>query len=378
MNKSKVAIVYCRNYEDNVDEKVAKAVELIGGVESIVNKEENILVKPNVLVGVEPDKAVTTHPSMMAGMFKLLINEGYNNITYGDGPGSRNISIEKAMENACLAQTAKEYDIPLGDFSSSVNVPYPQGKICRDFTLYKAAKDADAIISMCKMKTHALENITGAVKNQYGLVYSMHKAAGHAKYPNSKSFADMLADLDMCVRPRLYVMDGVIAMEGNGPGSGDPVPMKLILASTDPVALDATFAKLVYLDPAFVPTCVSGANAGLGTMNFDEIELVTSEGPISLDDAVTKFGNPKFNVKRKKAVFWKASILMPFRRKKKDKPVVDLEKCIGCGACQEACPVDGKAVHSGHGSKAVYDYKKCIRCYCCQEMCPVKAISKKG
>ena len=51
--------------------------------------------------------------------------------------------------------------------------------------------------------------------------------------------------------------------------------------------------------------------------------------------------------------------------------------CIGCGICQQACPVDGQAVHSGHGQKAVYNYKKCIRCYCCQEMCPVGAITRK-
>ena len=57
--------------------------------------------------------------------------------------------------------------------------------------------------------------------------------------------------------------------------------------------------------------------------------------------------------------------------------MVDLDKCIGCGVCQNACPVDGQAVHAGRGQKAVYDYSKCIRCYCCQEMCPAKAISKK-
>ena len=226
------------------------------------------------------------------------------------------------------------------------------------------------------VKTHALENITGAIKNQYGTVFQANKAIGHTKYPNSKSFADMIVDLNMFLKPKLYIMDGIIAMEGNGPASGNPVPMNVILMSKDPVALDTVFAKLVYLDPANVPTCVSGMSAGLGTMEESRIALFTPDGEISFGDAIQKYGNPNFDVKRKNPKFWRAEILLPFRKRKRDRPVVDLNKCIGCGICQKACPVDGKAVHSGNGKKAEYDYKKCIRCYCCQEMCPEKAISR--
>ena len=379
MNRSKVALIPCRSYEDDVYGKICEAVDLLGGIESFVKQEEKILVKPNVLSGAAPEKAITTHPAVFGAVLRLLQEKGFSKIQYGDSSGPQGGSgFERNMEVCGTAGKAEEYHVPAGDFTHYETVKYPSGRRCREFALCKAVNENDAIISLCKMKTHALENITGAVKNQYGLIYGSQKAKGHAKYPDSRSFADMLTDLCMCTKPRLYIMDGIIAMEGNGPASGDPVPMKVLLASSDPVALDTVFASLIYLNPEYVPTCVSGAAGGLGIMNADRIEVLTPEGTVSLKTAQERFGNPKFNVKREKPRFWRLASFLPFKKKKTDRPVVDTEKCVGCGICMEACPVEGKAVHSGNGKKAEYDYKKCIRCYCCQEMCPVKAIRKES
>ena len=145
------------------------------------------------------------------------------------------------------------------------SVDYPQGIQAKEFILPKELLEQDCVISLSKMKTHALERITGAVKNSYGSVYGLHKAKGHTQYPSADSFARMLIDLNQCVAPKLYVMDGIVAMEGNGPGSGDPVSMNVILMSTDPVALDSVFAKLVHLKPELVPTNYHGEKMGLGT-----------------------------------------------------------------------------------------------------------------
>lgn len=103
--------------------------------------------------------------------------------------------------------------------------------------------------------------------------------------------------------------------------------------------------------------------------------MLTPDGVLTVSQAREKYGNAQFDVFRgtmKKGLLPKLMPLLPFLQ---HRPKVDLKKCIGCGVCQEACPVPEKAVHSGHGKKAKYDYKKCIRCYCCQEMCPAKAIS---
>ena len=98
-------------------------------------------------------------------------------------------------------------------------VRFPDGQKAHSFYLCKGVQEADALISLCKMKTHALERITGGVKNLYGCICGVNKAAGHARHPSSEAFAEMLADLNRCVRPKLHIMDGITAMEGNGPSS---------------------------------------------------------------------------------------------------------------------------------------------------------------
>ncbi len=115
------------------------------------------------------------------------------------------------------------------------------------------------------MKTHQLERITGAVKNTFGCVYGVNKGASHAKFATAEVFAKMVADLNRLVVPQIHIMDGIVAMEGNGPQSGDPKEMNVILVSKDPVALDAVFCCLVDLAPELVPTNVSGSEQGVGT-----------------------------------------------------------------------------------------------------------------
>lgn len=378
MMKSTVVLLPCSSYqEDTVYKAVKQGIDLLGGLQQFIKTDEKILVKPNLLSSATPDKAITTHPSVFGALLRCLREEGYASVTYGDSPGSPVADLEKTVEIAGLKAQAERYKVPMGDFSGAETINYPEGSVCRKFVLCHAVNDADAIISVCKMKTHALENITGAVKNQYGCIYAANKAVGHAKYPNSQSFANMLIDLNKHLAVRLFLMDGIMAMEGNGPASGTPTPMNVILLSADPVALDSVFAHLVDLDPRNVPTCVSGAKMGLGRMNDDEICVLTPHGELTVKEAAAQYGNPKFDVKRTNPIFWRVRALLPKLRRYHDKPVVDLNKCIGCGICQEACPAEGKAVHSGHGEKAQYDYTKCIRCYCCQEMCPAKAISKR-
>ena len=374
--KSTVAIIPCENYdEEKVYSAISKGIELVGGIESIINKNERILVKPNLLSASDPSKIITTNPSVFEGVLRYLRDKNYENIKYGDSPAGV-YKMENVVNVTKLKERADKYNVELGDFEHFEVVDNPEGKVAKKFPLCKGIIDAHAIISVSKMKTHALENITGAIKNQYGCIYSNKKALGHAKYPSSESFAKYIVELNMFLKPRLFIMDGIVAMEGNGPASGDPVPMKVILVSKDPVALDSVFAKLINLRPDYVPTNIIGNKYKLGTMDFNKIDVVTPDGPISIDEAYKKYGKPDFNVNRKKPAFWVIRRFFRSNNRKAHKPVVDPNLCVGCGQCQEACPVEGKAVHSGNGKKAEYDYNKCIRCYCCQEICPVKAISR--
>ena len=377
---SKVVILRCTDYsEEKVYDTLRNGIGLLGGIERFVNRKENILVKPNFLHSSDQSKAVTTHPSVIKAMLRLLNDAGYGKVKFGDSPAMG--SCRSAA--AALGLEDGIYGATVADMSEAVDFPFPEGTTAKHFRFAREVTEADAIINLCKMKTHALERITGAVKNVYGLVCGANKAAGHVSFPNATVFARMLTDIHRAVNPRLHIMDGIIAMEGNGPSSGDPVEMNVMLFSDDPVALDTVYCWLIGLDPLLVPTNEQGQVCGIGTCREDEIEVVTldQEGHaevLSRKDLFDRFGNPDFNVARKG---YPRSFLGAFSRiaTKLSRPVIDKTKCIHCGVCVEHCPVTGGAVHfdNGKDSPPVYDYSKCIRCYCCQELCPAQAIIKR-
>ncbi len=376
--KSVVALVLCGSYrKEEVEESVARGIALLGGIGRFVQKEEKVLLKPNMLGRFEPEKAVTTHPSVFGAVGRLLRESGCKNLSFGDSPGPKSLSVARVAEGCGLMEAAGELGIPLADFTSGGQVQVPNGRVCKHFTICEGVLQADAIVSLSKMKTHALERLTGAVKNTYGCVLGLNKGAGHAKYPDAIRFARMLADLNTVVKPRLHIMDGIVAMEGNGPSSGTPVEMKVLLFSEDPVALDSVFCRLTSLPPALLPTNVAAEQAGVGTWREEQITVLTPEGEISMDEMARRYGKPEFRVFRgagAKGYALNLTRLIPALR---ERPVADPQKCVRCGMCVESCPVEGKAIFLDkvRDKAPRYNYQKCIRCYCCQEMCPAKAIS---
>lgn len=376
--KSKVVLLPCGEYdEEKVYTLLKQGLYLVDGVEALIPKDAKILLKPNLLKRAEVEKAVITHPVVVGAFARILRENGYEQIVLADSCGHG--TTQAVIRGTGMDTYLEKYQIPAIDYSEGIKVDYPQGIQAKEFILPKELLEQNCVISLSKMKTHALERITGAVKNSYGFVYGFHKAKGHTQYPSADSFARMLIDLNKCVAPKLYVMDGIVAMEGNGPGSGDPVQMNVMLMSTDPVALDSVFSRLVYLKPEMVPTNYHGEKMGLGTWKEEEITLLTPDGEISMSEAVKRYGNPQFNVDRtevRKNIWTRmAGALNIFQKK----PYIEADKCVRCGICVQSCPVPGKAVdfRKGKDKPPVYDYKKCIRCFCCQEMCPKKAIQVK-
>jgi uncharacterized protein (DUF362 family)/NAD-dependent dihydropyrimidine dehydrogenase PreA subunit len=377
-SKTKVAIVRCESYEEKtVYEAVKRGLGLIGGIGLFAKKGEKILLKVNNLAGDKPEAAVTTHPAILNAMIKILLEEGAV-VSYGDSPGFE--KPETGLRKSGFTAVAERFGqglVKQADFDNGKPVDFPEGIEWKRFDIANACLECDGMISLCKMKTHQLARITGAVKNQFGCVHGMHKASFHVKIPNPISFSKMLVDLNNLLKPRLFIMDGIMAMEGNGPRGGEPISMNCLIISKDPVAVDSTFCRMVGLDPLYVPTIKYGELTGLGTYRLDRIEYV--------GDPLESFVNMKFDVVRKPLAGGSLKSLIPkaIRNALYAKPVIDPAKCIRCGICVNACPVEGKALNfkAGEGGRKnppVYDYSKCIRCYCCQEMCPQKAITVKG
>ena len=300
--KSKVIVLSCDSYEEErIYTLLKRGLKELGGVGALINKEEKILLKPNLLKKAEVEKAVITHPVVVGAFARILREEGYENIVLADSCGHG--TTKQVIQGTGMDTYLEKYQIPAIDYTKGVHVENPDGVQAKEFILPKELLEADCVISLSKMKNHALERITGAVKNSYGFIYGKNKAIGHTKYPSADSFARMLIDLNQYVKPRLYIMDGITAMEGNGPGSGDPTAMNVILMSTDPVALDSVFARLVYLKPEMVPTNYHGEKMGLGNCKEANIEVVVvkenSQISVERDDGNEEQKNNKITVAKK-------------------------------------------------------------------------------
>jgi uncharacterized protein (DUF362 family)/NAD-dependent dihydropyrimidine dehydrogenase PreA subunit len=368
LSPSRVALVRCNSYDQEaVNEAVGCGLTLLGGPQALMKPGEHLLLKPNLLAADPPEKNTATHPAVFQAAAHYLQNAGAR-LSYGDSPAAHRPLT--AARKAGIADAAEVLGIPLADFTNGKTVSFPEGNLIKQFTIAEDVLAADGIINVCKMKTHALTRMTGAVKNLFGCIPGTLKAEFHAKLQNEELFSQMLLDLNRLLQPRLSVMDGIIAMEGNGPRNGTARPVHVLLFSTDPVALDATAARIMNLDTALVPTLAWAKTWGFGEV--DHIEII--------GDALESFVVRDFDANRRRGSTTDGKSGTMYRLVKNwivPRPVINSDKCTRCGTCVKICPVSPKAVDwqdGDHKKSPSYTYERCIRCYCCQETCPEDAI----
>ena len=366
---STVALVRCDSYDETaVSAAVRRGIQLLGGPEKFARKNEKILLKVNLLAGDAPEKCTATHPAVFTAVAKVMMATGAI-VSCGDSPSFG--STAAVAKKTGIARAAEQLGVEIKDFSIGKEVAFPEGKQNKKFTIATPVLESDGIISLPKLKTHGFVKFTGAVKNQFGCIPGMLKAEFHVKMTDPVSFARMLVDCNRLVHPRLYVMDGIMAMEGNGPRGGAPRKMNVLLFSEDPVAMDATACRLINLDPGLVPTITLGRECGHGSCDEKEITLV--------GDDFALFKAARFVVDRMPIRPFRAegiarvvnNIFVP-------KPVIKKSKCVRCGHCVTICPVRPKAIdwcNNDRSRPPRHAYDRCIRCYCCQEVCPEKAIT---
>ena len=152
-----------------------QGLDFLGGVETLIPKDAKILLKPNLLKKAEVEKAVITHPVVVGAFAGILRESGYENIVLADSCGHG--TTQAVIRGTGMDTYLEKYHIPAVDYSEGVKTAYPQGVQAKEFILPKELLEQDCVISLSKMKTHALERITGAVKNSYGFVYGFHKVA---------------------------------------------------------------------------------------------------------------------------------------------------------------------------------------------------------
>jgi uncharacterized protein (DUF362 family)/Pyruvate/2-oxoacid:ferredoxin oxidoreductase delta subunit len=353
--KTKVSIVRCKIYKpEEVRTAVNKAFDLIGGLPLFINAGERVLVKPNILSGSPPQDGVNTHIEIVRAVVRL-IKECAAYPVIGDNPGG-SVSARAVYESSGILAIAKEEDI---ECVETRNV-----KLVQDLPVSSYFFDCDRIISVPKMKTHSLTLITGAIKNMFGAVSGLNKSECHKRFPVPKDFAKILVDVFEIVKPNLVLMDGVIAMDGDGPAGGRLRDVGLLIASQDSVAVDSVFSHLIGMNPYDILTTKEAYKRGLGEIDLRKIEIL---GEDIEENFIEGFRLPHS----------KLMLNLPNRLVKilasfvKFGPYIKVGLCKKCRVCAEACPV---SVITINDSESKINYRKCIRCMCCHEVCPYRAI----
>ncbi len=357
-----VHLVQCESYDiATVRSAIQTLLEPLGGMRTFVNPGEKILLKPNMLSAKHPEQAVTTNPIIVQVVAELVREVG-GCALIGDSPGIG--SFQKVAEKSGMTHAATQSGATLVDFTDTIELQ--GGGTFRRISIARAYWEADKIINLPKLKTHEMMTLTCAVKNLFGAVVGAEKAGWHLKAGASRErFARLLLEIYLLKKPILNIVDAVVAMEGNGPGSGDPVKVGALLAGTNAVALDVVAARLAGLPPDLLYVEHEALEMKLDGALREEIEICGT----SLESFATtsfklpggldvRFGLPPFL----------ADLL---KRQLTSFPVADRQRCILCGICRDACPPTAIEIKN---SALTVDHGRCIRCWCCRELCPHDAM----
>jgi uncharacterized protein (DUF362 family)/NAD-dependent dihydropyrimidine dehydrogenase PreA subunit len=342
---------------DDCREAIDKAFELF----PVDLAGKKILVKPNVLRSSEPEEGIVTHPAVLRAVVEKLEASRPASIVVGDNPGMFSYGAnEDSFRRTGLMEAANGHYRNIGTEAVEVQFnPAFEGRV----SVSTQVLEADVVISLPKFKTHGLTAITGAVKNSYGILPGAQKARLHFIAGNPWRFGELIVDVFGLRVPELFIVDAVVGMEGNGPASKDLRQIGKIMASDNAVALDATIARMMGLNPRNLRFLQVAKKQGFGDDDENAIEVVGEF------EKIPDFKLPPIVVKAEEVSM---EIRELIRSRTLVRPSVDPDLCTGCETCIEQCPASALSMKQGMPE---VDAEKCITCFCCQEMCPEAAIT---
>lgn len=365
-----VSVAACGDYRvETCRRALEEVLEPLGGLDW-VRPGMRVAVKINLIMGMKPESAGTTHPGMVFALCELLSARGAS-VVVGDSPGGLfNAAFVGHAYAAAGYGAIEEHGGRLNQDFSQRTMSFPEGRVCRSFPYTSWLDGADAVIDFCKLKTHGMMAMSGAAKNLFGVIPGTKKPEFHFQYANPADFARMLVDLDECVRPRLSICDGVLAMEGNGPTAGTPRHMGFVAASESPHRLDLLCAAAIGLSRSQVPTLEAAYERGLIPASAEELETAGDWKKFIAPDFQRIEAQSSLLFRGREGAWGK---LRGFAIQKAicPRPRLERESCVGCGKCRDVCPA--KAIVMRDGRPRI-DRSKCIHCFCCQELCPKGAM----
>lgn len=369
----KVALLKCDSYDvDLIEKKLREGFELLGGnkyLKELIKKDSKVLLKPNMLSVENKGSIVVTHHSVFEAVIRI-IKEYTDNISFGDSPGVGDS--KRAAEKSGLMEVANKYGVKFEDFKDSVHVKLEDSILCKSWDVARAPYEADVVITLPKLKTHAMAYFTGAIKNQFGCIPGAGKASWHTRMPNANNFCKMLLDLNKVVNTSFAILDGIVSMEGNGPKNGEPHKMNTLIMGASVTAVDSLAVKLIgYDNPLDIPALKEAYDYNYGPVLLKDIEILGEkiEDMMAKNFKLCRTGGNFYFINESVTKFL-SGIIAP-------NPYLIKDKCIGCNRCYEVCPEKPKVINmvkKGEKNIPTWDMKKCIRCFCCQELCPKGAI----
>ncbi len=314
-----------------------------------------VLIKPNMLRPSRPDTAVMTHPMVVRAAAEYALERGARTLI-ADSPATG--SFRRALKTGGFARALEGLDVECRAFGETVkkDIGEPFGRV----DLARDVVEADAVINLAKLKTHTQMLLTLGVKNLFGCIVGLQKPEWHLRAGvDREMFARLLVRIHYAIDPAATIIDGVLAMEGQGPGrGGTPRPIGTLIGGSDAAAVDAAVCRMLKLAPEKLPT--HQAARRLGKIENEPIihgDFKQVDGFVLPDLGPSDFGS---------------DLLRGFTRKYMiQKPEVDRERCLLCGECWQYCPA--RAI-TENDHMIHFDYDRCIRCYCCVEVCPHAAL----
>ena len=326
-------------------------------------KGKKILLKPNMLEAVDPEKQVTTHPTFVKAVASILKKHGAQ-IFIGDSPGeSFSMRIRETWEKTDMF-SALESETEMAVLEDKVEY-FPLGHQGVPITQYYY--DCDLIVNLPKVKSHNLTAFTCGVKNILGLIPGKYKKLQHKRYPYLSDFCEFIADFTYQIKPQLTLVDGVYGLQGDGPGvNGTPKELDLILGSTDVFLLDIFLLELLG-----IPIEQSPIHSYAAAKYYPNWQTWLAQYGELIDQYrisgyICPF--PDLGKNRLETDLLKNNPVYALRMKR---PVIDDNKCTLCGHCISNCPV-GALEHQNN--QIILLEQACISCQCCCELCVNGAV----